>query len=446
MNKSLKTTINPVRNQRFLNWANGVKILILLITIFGAGLIFASSAKAIDVESLVVQFEKTTLFDEGDFKPGDSIARWAKVFNNSAQSQRIATEAINYPGFPDSEIVPSNDLSRALSIIIREKGGEDLYGGSVGEKTLFDFYQDGETYLSDIAAGEFQEYEFEVSFPIEKSDEWQGKTTGFDILVGFQGAGGGVPPGTGGGGGGVVWPLGLVIKNEGTSHISTISAKITWHTSFDATSKVVYGTAPGVFNLNTAAGGGPPKYGYHDSTTEADTPADSFGVTFHEVELTGLIPNTIYYYRCISHASPPTIGLEHSFTTLAAITEVNEGQIGEEVEKGIREVKEEKGKDGREEIGGEEIILPIAEATEGESVGEDNSWQEEDLIKDKSGLEEEIVQKAFFSNLLAGLGLFLDGITWFQWMIIILILCLIILLFRLKKKREEKKKKNKQNM
>jgi len=419
-------------------------IFIISVLIFVISLLLVNSVQA-QTSGLEVEFEKSPLFNEANFLPGQGIVRWVKVTNNSGGPARIAAEAINYPGFPDPDTVPSEDLSRTLSIIIREKGGSDLYGGSLGEKTLFDFYQDGETYLSDIVTGEFKEYEFEISFPAEKSNEWQGKTTGFDILVGFQGAGGGVPPGSGGGGS-VVWPLGLVIKNEGTPYISTTTAKITWHTSFDATSKVVYGTAPGVFNLNTAAGGGPPKYGYHDSTTEADTPADSFGVTFHEVELTGLIPNTIYYYRCISHASPPTIGLEHSFTTLAAITEVNEGQIGEEVEKGIREVKEEKGKDGREEIGGEEIILPIAEATEGESVGEDNSWQEEDLIKDKSGLEEEIVQKAFFSNLLAGLGLFLDGITWFQWMIIILILCLIILLFGFRKKREEKNKKNKQNM
>jgi len=90
------------------------------------------------------------LFDEANFLPGGSVTRWIKITNNGGESKPIATEAINYPGFPNAGNVPAYDLSRVLNIIIREKGGSDLYGGSslTGEKTLFNFYEDGKLYLT----------------------------------------------------------------------------------------------------------------------------------------------------------------------------------------------------------------------------------------------------------------------------------------------------------
>ena len=346
-------------------------ILIISIAILGASALGVSVAQA-NSNGLVVEFEGNLLndpliplFNQANFMPGDSVTRWVKVTNNSTTTQSIAAEAINYPGFPvntgDAPDIPVDDLSRALEIIIREQGGPDLYGGSTGVKTLFKFYEKGETYLSDVAKDDTQEYEFEISFSSDKGDYWQSKTTGFDILVGFcedcENSGDIEPPtvpdcndgidndgdtyidmddpgctsltdndesndGGGGGGGGI--PLGLTIQYENsTTTVST--AIITWLTSYNSTSRVIYDIVPDKFNLYA----GEPGYGYTYYTDEFNTPANPNGVTGHTVEIHNLDENTTYYFRCVSHASPDTIGIEHSFTTLAMGDTGAEGDAGD---------------------------------------------------------------------------------------------------------------------
>jgi hypothetical protein len=111
------------------------------------------------------------------------------------------------------------------------------------------------------------------------------------------------------GGGGL--PLGLTIQYE-NSQVATTTATITWLTSYKSTSRVIYDIVPGQFNLSD----GEPGYGYTYYTNEFDTPANPNGVTGHSITITGLTSGTTYYYRTVSHASPDTIGTEHSFTTL----------------------------------------------------------------------------------------------------------------------------------
>jgi hypothetical protein len=135
------------------------------------GLFFASSAFA--AGDLLVQFESQPLFSDANFLPGNTVTRWVRVTNNTTETKYIATKAMNYSG---------DDLSRSLNITIKENGGVSLYS-----KTLLDFYNDGEIYLSNIGPGAFKEYDFEISFPGDAGNSWQGKTTGFDIGVGSQG-------------------------------------------------------------------------------------------------------------------------------------------------------------------------------------------------------------------------------------------------------------------
>jgi len=226
MNKLLKTT------------------LLISIAIFGATFLFADSVQA-TTGSLIIQFQNGNgkpLFNEADFKPGDSVTRWVGVMNGTGQTQPIATEAINFPGFPNPENVPADDLSRVLEIIISQEGGADLYGGSspTGAKTLYNFYEDGETYLSDVADEGTVQYNFTISFPSAAGDEWQEKTTSFDILVGPQGAEGGTGGGTTGGGGGGGLPLrGLTIFNEAEEEVAETSVTITWTTNYFSTSQVI---------------------------------------------------------------------------------------------------------------------------------------------------------------------------------------------------------------
>jgi hypothetical protein len=43
--------------------------------------------------------------------------------------------------------------------------------------------------LSDLNNGQTVQYDITISFPSETANEWQGKTTGFDIVIGFKQAG-----------------------------------------------------------------------------------------------------------------------------------------------------------------------------------------------------------------------------------------------------------------
>ncbi|MEA2098310.1 MAG: hypothetical protein U9P70_04550 [Patescibacteria group bacterium] len=127
----------------------------------------------LDANNLIVNFTPDSLFNADNFLPGDSKSGEVEVINNTTETKRIATEAINYP-----EGIPDDDLSRALTIIIKHKDGSNIYGGlnSTEVRTLYDFYKNGETYLSDImeASGgvsSVNEYEFVISFPVDKGDE-----------------------------------------------------------------------------------------------------------------------------------------------------------------------------------------------------------------------------------------------------------------------------------
>ena len=303
----------------------------LAAIVFACGSLFAASATLAqtpppdpDAGDLVVVFTPDPLFNGSNFLPGDSATGEVKVTNGTTESKRIATETINYFGFPNSGNVPSDDLSRALVIVIREKGGSDIYGGSspTGAKTLFEFYENGETYLSDVSAGGIEEYEFEISFPESKGDEWQGMTTKFDIVVGFQGEDGGIVPGTDPGGGGGSLPPGLTILDESirVTAVGEDSATISWTTSYLSTSQVVYSSET-EYNNGYTFDLAETNYGYLSATLEKDnTPPINeagHGVTGHSVTIDGLASGTEYHFRCVSHASPPTISRSHSFTTLA---------------------------------------------------------------------------------------------------------------------------------
>lgn len=309
---------------------NKILAVSFAIAIFGAGVLFVDFAQAQSSDNLVVKYWSETqsswlplqgpIFDETNFLPGQSVIRLIKVTNtnNSAQSQRIATEAINYPN-----PIPAGDLSRALMLVIKE-GAIDLYGGSslTGPKTLFDFYQDSKNYqeisLSDLANGATTQYDFVISFPPEEENQWQGATTTFDILVGFQQGETGVlppsPPASSGGGG---LPPGLTIPEESVVITTTtqISATITWTTSYQSTSQVIYATEFGNHTLDLSdTSNAPPEYGYEFTTPEYDT---TLKVISHVVVVSSLTSGTKYYFRPVSHGSL-AIAKEYSFTTQKA--------------------------------------------------------------------------------------------------------------------------------
>lgn len=398
-------------------------ILIISIVVLAMAFSFVLPANAV-VDPLVVQFEKTPLFNEVNFLPGESISRWVKVTNNSGETQRIAVEAIN-------ESDPDN-LGNALTLEIKE-GGSRLYDG-----TLSQFFNAGEVYLSDLAgSGSQTQYDFIVTFYSGGNNAFQEKTLGFDILIGFQGTEGGLAPGGGSGGGGL--PPGLTILDESVriTEIEETSVTIIWTTSYLSTSQIIYGAEGESHTLNLADNSGtPPKYGYAHTTPEYDI---SPKVTAHSVTITGLTSGTTYYFRAVSHASL-AISRELSFTTIEPKEEIkiSEEKFAEETESSeiIGETTE-----GTNKISGGALSSApsqgIAETGEPEKFTVSNQF---------SSQEETSEPKQGFGSLLASIGTFLKRISSSTLLIIILILVLIILALVVVKKirKNFEKKKNKE--
>ncbi len=400
------------------------KIYIILIAI--SGLLFPVSFALAQTDNLVAEFEQSPLFSEANFLPGGSVTRWIKVTNNSEETQRIAIEAINVSD-PDR-------LGDVLNLEIKE-GETTLYNDALSE-----FFFEGEEYLSDLAHSATTQYDFTVSFYTGAGDAFQEKNLGFDILIGFQGTEGGILPGAGsgggGGGGGGGLPAGLTIQDQSVkiTDIGETSVTITWLTSYHSTSQVVYGKAGESHTLDlTDTSGSPPKYGYAHTTPEYDI---SSKVTFHSVTITGLTPDTTYYYRTISHASL-AISQEYNFSTLASKQEPGAG-----LEAGTSGLSSPEAGEGvlagtaPAPSGG--IVAGAAVAATGEiGAGEEGGQAQAETAEEAAGgqAKESTEPKEISGNIFGAIGGFL-GRGWIAILVIFLIALAVLLFLRQKKRKK----------
>ena len=153
-----------------------IKIILLFlgIIVLSGLLLFGDIVKA-DEEGLVVEFEQEPLFSETNLGPSDSVTHWIKITNNSDNTQRVAIKADNI-----QECSGVDCLSDTLEILIKE-GIVELYNNS-----LTQFYSEDEVFLSSLSSGNSTQYDITVNFPEISGDIYQGKTTGFDLVIGFQ--------------------------------------------------------------------------------------------------------------------------------------------------------------------------------------------------------------------------------------------------------------------
>ena len=116
-----------------------------------------------------------------------------------------------------------------------------------------------------------------------------------------------------------------IISQESSQDVASASAIITWTTNVPATSRVVYDTVshPVLGNSSCLV---PYEslncYGYANTTTIKDIASK---VLSHSVEIFGLSPDTTYYFRTISSASPENVGGEKSFTSVSNPSGDNSG-------------------------------------------------------------------------------------------------------------------------
>ena len=89
------------------------------------------------------------------------------------------------------------------------------------------------------------------------------------------------------------------ISGESAQIVTSTSVVIAWTTSTLKSSRVIYDT---VSHLTL---GSPPNYSYAFSTIENSAPTLN-----HSVTITGLTPNTTYYFRGVSRGSPEFVSNE----------------------------------------------------------------------------------------------------------------------------------------
>lgn len=370
----------------------------LNITIFFIALFFGTSNIVYAGGGLTVEFESTPLFSEINFIPGESVTKYIKVTNTLGEAQTVVVSAIN-----SNSCSKAPCLSEAINLVIKKEGSE-LFNDS-----LENFLNGDEINLGNLENGSNAQYDIIATFIPEKKNEYQALSSNFDLLVGFQG-GVFVTSGAGGGGGGGNIPRGLTIKDETSILLNLDSVVIQWNTSYLSTSQVIYREEGQSYSLDLSL----PNYGYPHGTTE-----NLEKVLDHSVFLNGLEAGKTYYYRAVSHASPATVGLEHSFRMLTK-EEIDE-RLSTEEERYFA------GYSGFHEGLSDDSFSPIIKLADGGTL----------ILEDKNNGEitsTTTVSTTSFSasdnlkNVAMAGGFFSDS-PWWIWLVILLIIFILVYLF-----------------
>lgn len=119
------------------------------------------------------------LFLVNNFMPGDLEKRTVSIFNNSPITQPIAVR-----GIKTDEI---SALGGVLEITISQNGS-DLYGGSLGVKTLTQFFVDSAgpngLFLFNLNKNASKDIDFKVKFKESAGNSYQNAKVVFDLTIG----------------------------------------------------------------------------------------------------------------------------------------------------------------------------------------------------------------------------------------------------------------------
>lgn len=157
-----------------------MKKILLLLAMVGLFLLGTKNVLAAPGD-LIVTPEKTPLFSkasDGFWMPGYFLTRTIYVKNNSADIKLVAITPYNFLDNP-------RVLSNKMEIVVADNFGHTLYGGAP-QKFLVDFYTLVEYPLSFLLPSHDVTYSFTVSLDGPTTgNEYQNKTTGFDLDIGF---------------------------------------------------------------------------------------------------------------------------------------------------------------------------------------------------------------------------------------------------------------------
>ncbi len=142
---------------------------LILITILGLMVGLSANAAPVNFD---IQFEQDPLFKNANFMPGDNIDRYIQVTNNTLDSAPAYIWATN--------VTDKDGMGDVLHLTVKE-GTTTIY-----QDTLANFFSLDNLYLSDIAAGNTVTYILDVYFEEQTRNDYQEKSVGFDISIGFE--------------------------------------------------------------------------------------------------------------------------------------------------------------------------------------------------------------------------------------------------------------------
>ena len=377
-------------------------------------------------------------------QPAEAGVVWFSGKDISVDFNDLPFQMNNWaPGMSDTKTITiQNSENFNTNVYFKAKktsGGDDILGNALTitignqSKHLSDLFSNNLS-LDSINAGQSKSYNITINFDQDAGNEYQNRTINFDFIItveeiGGNGGGSITIPGGGGGGG---LPPGLTIRGERELLIDCCGPKpsvtISWNTNYKATSQVIYSTLPNQFDLSE----GPNYYGYDYYVEGDDKGSDKY--LNHDVTLTGLTEGVTYYYRCISHASPATIGKEHSFTIVCSETDTGDGTGGSEDER-----------QGEEQTnGGGGIISYLPTTSES---GPEPSPGSAPITKGESSTGENLIKEAITQeerpSFLAAVGDLFSGFTdrcfsYLPWWLIFILAALCALMGALRYKKKTK--------
>ena len=216
----------------------------------------------------------------------------------------------------------------------------------------------------------------------------------------------------------------LISKEEAEINEDGKSVLITWLTNKNSNSRVIYSKANEFHTLDlNDIDDNLPLYGYSSTTLEYDE-GNYSQKTFHKIEIVDLLPETTYYYRCVSEDSSPVFSEEGHFIMPKIeqeVPEVDQDTVGEdsdtvedadEIIETIEEDQEETENDIPDEI---IVIEDISDKSDKGDELEEISEKEETIQsiisqeqkEEEEGSEEE---QKFLFGFLASIGKFTPNV------------------------------------
>ncbi|KKR86617.1 MAG: NHL repeat-containing protein [Candidatus Curtissbacteria bacterium GW2011_GWA1_41_11] len=120
------------------------------------------------------------IFTVTNAAPGDSETRSVLVTNGAPSSRPVGVRGVEQGG----------DTIKDILEIKISNGSGDLYGGTLGTKTLSQFFIDSAgpdgIFLVDLASASSVTLDFKIDFPVSADNAYQNKSAVFDLIIGIS--------------------------------------------------------------------------------------------------------------------------------------------------------------------------------------------------------------------------------------------------------------------